>query len=162
TGGVDVHGTAELAALKVPNLTLDGAAVVNATVYGPIDQPLVYGRLETAGATLFAPEMKAPVTLDAAATFKDRRFQIENLEARWGEAVATVTGGGNLDGSGKFAFRVRNLHPDQILDESPVSGTIELSGEAAFSTPKLDSINATARFDTLDINAGGLDLHQQQ
>ena len=142
TGGADltVKGNVNLAILQLlnPDLLARGTATLNASVRGSLQNPLLNGRMELSGASLYLNDV--PNGIDAASgviLFDRSRATIERLSAE--------TGGGQLAIRGYLEFgqalvyrlqgeakQVRVRYPADV--SMTANAQLSLSGTSAAST----------------------------
>jgi len=153
TDGVNVDLTADLSRLPFDAARLGGTARLNAIISGNIENPRVEGKLETSDATLQTTEMTEPVAIQAAVDFNRDEFTIKQMQASYSGANAEVTGHGTLKGTGEFEFRAREIRPERLFQNRPLTGLVELEGTIAVASPAIQDIIGHVRVTTLELNA---------
>ena len=126
--GLRADLTADLSQLPIEGLTLTGTAVAHANLTGTIENPLIDGTIETAGATARTPQMTEAVAFTTNVSFNQNQFDIRSMRAEIAGGHVDIQGRGMLKGPATLEFHAADIHPEALLADRPVSGTITADG----------------------------------
>ncbi len=162
-------GIADLAAWLPPDAGVsgDGTLEVSGTLGGSLRQPEPSVTIAMSGEGIHLQALSQPLSgLNLEADYQDGAVVVQRLNANLGETAIEANGKFPVDSSGEGTFHasVRDFHL-ALLNSLPqhVNGTATLQIDGTI--PRLDdwhSIQATARFDQLDLNLLEYRLDQQQ
>lgn len=158
--GIKVGLQANLAELPLQEVELTGLAEIDAVVQGTLTDPEVEGTLRTANTTARLPDMPEAAALTAAVDFTRSEFSIRELRAEYAEAVAEISGGGTLRGTGTFEFRAENIRPQRLFPERPLAGLISVEGKVGIASPSLAGIEGDVTLTQLQLNVQGVEVEQ--
>jgi len=153
---------ADLSQLPIEGLTLTGTAAAQANVTGTIEQPVIDGTIETANATARTPQMTEPVAFTTNVTFNQNQFDIRSMRAEIAGGHVDLEGRGMLKGPATLEFHAADIHPEALLANRPVSGTITADGSASLAGPSLKGASGQASVSQLDLLVHDTEIHQAE
>jgi outer membrane protein assembly factor BamA/autotransporter translocation and assembly factor TamB len=160
--GLHADLTAALSQLPVEGLTFTGTADAHATLTGTIEHPFVDGTIDTNNATVRAPQMTEPVAFTTNVSFHQNQFDIRSMRAEIAGGHVDIEGHGVLKGPATLAFHAADIHPEALLADRPVSGTITADGTASLTEPSLKGASGEVSVSQLDLLVHDTEIHQAE
>ena len=160
--GLRADLTADLSQLPIEGLTLTGTAVAQANLTGSIEHPLVDGKDRNSNATARTPQMTEAVAFTTNVSFNQNQFDIRSMRAEIAGGHVDIQGRGMLKGPATLEFHAADIHPEALLADRPVSGTITADGAASLAGPSLKGASAEASVSQLDLFVHDTEIHQAE
>ncbi len=148
-----VRGELELSLFSIlyPEIVTSGRASLNATIRGPLDQPLFGGRMELQNASIFLADVPSGIENANGVLFFDRnRATIERLTAQAGGGQLRLSGFVGVGGPELLyriqaeAEKVRVRYPEGV--STTLSGSVSFTGTATRSLLAGNAIVERAAF----------------
>jgi len=140
---IEVRGGLELPLFSslYPEIVASGRASLNATIRGPLDQPLFGGRMELQNASIFLADVPSGIENANGVLFFDRnRATIERLTAQAGGGQLRLSGFVGIGGP-ELLYRVQG-EAEKVRVRYPEGVSTTLSGSVSFTGTSTRSLLA--------------------
>ena len=106
--------------------------------------------------------MTEAVAFTTNVSFNQNQFDIRSMRAEIAGGHVDIQGSGMLKGPATLEFHAADIHPEALLADRPVSGTITADGAASLAGPSLKGASAEASVSQLDLFVHDTEIHQAE
>jgi len=155
--GILADVSADLSRLPVDGVdgidgaVLTGGAMAHTVLTGTVENPMINGSIETTNATIKTPRMTEPLAFTANVDFKQDQIEIRNMRADIAGGSVEVQGHGKIKGPYALEFHAAEIHPEALISNRPVYGSISANGTATLAEPSMKGAEAAVVVSQLDL-----------